>query len=547
MIDSLSVKPQGSAAMWRSFLILISVPLLGELSVARSGPAPRRHVVVVVWDGMRPDFVTEQNCPTLYQLAKRGVFFAHHHSTYPSATEVNGTAISTGSYPAHSGLVGNAEYRPELDWEKGTHTESLDAVRKGDELTHDHYLQRQTIAEIVRHAGRRTMVAGAKAIALLPDRFPRSQWEQGANVYYGNSLPEKLIESLTNRFGPFPADGLSNMTRTTWTTRVMVESLWSEGVPDFTFLWMNEPDASQHRAGPGSDQALKAIRNSDDNLERVLKALEAKGVLDQTDIMVVSDHGCSTVAARADLAGDLVKAGVKATRALKSKPKKGEVLVVSNSGSSFIYVVGYPAPGTRSAKSGDSESDTGNRATTIKRIVTFLQSWESTGVILTRDGLPGTFPLSKLHLDSQNAPDIVVSLRWTAATSKNGTPGTVQIDGNSFAPGQGAHVSLSPYDMHATLIAAGPDFRSGIVNTLASGNVDIAPTVLWLMGIKPPSGLDGRVLSEALTVKGPGIKSFNPFRAQTGNQTEGGRWHQYLNLTEVNGVTYCDEGNGSAE
>src|SRR5436190_1351958 len=72
--------------------------------------ANNRHVVVVVWDGMRPDFVTEQNCPTLYQLARRGVTFAHHHSVYPSATEVNGTAISTGAYPDHDRIIANHEY-----------------------------------------------------------------------------------------------------------------------------------------------------------------------------------------------------------------------------------------------------------------------------------------------------------------------------------------------------------------------------------------------------------------------------------------------------
>src|SRR5713226_1103533 len=73
-----------------------------------------RHVVLIVWDGMRPEFVTEHNCPTLFQLARQGVRFAHHHSVYPSATEVNGTALSTGVYPAHSGLMGNNEYRPNI-------------------------------------------------------------------------------------------------------------------------------------------------------------------------------------------------------------------------------------------------------------------------------------------------------------------------------------------------------------------------------------------------------------------------------------------------
>ena len=40
-------------------------------SAAAVVPAkPERHVVVVVWDGMRPDFVTEQTTPTLWKLAR---------------------------------------------------------------------------------------------------------------------------------------------------------------------------------------------------------------------------------------------------------------------------------------------------------------------------------------------------------------------------------------------------------------------------------------------------------------------------------------------
>ena len=71
-----------------------------------------RHVVVIVWDGMRPDFVTESNTPTLWQLAREGVTFQNHHPVYLSSTEVNGTALATGAYPSHDGIVANKEYRP---------------------------------------------------------------------------------------------------------------------------------------------------------------------------------------------------------------------------------------------------------------------------------------------------------------------------------------------------------------------------------------------------------------------------------------------------
>jgi arylsulfatase A-like enzyme len=104
-------------------------------------------------------------------------------------------------------------------------------------------------------------------------------------------------------------------------------------------------------------------------------------------------------------------------------------------------------------------------------------------------------------------------------------------------------VSLSAFDMHATLVAAGPHFRSG-VDTLASGNVDVAPTVLWILGIQPPRSMDGRILSEALSIKAPKIRSFEPGHIEASAKQSNATWTQYLNYTEVNGARYLDEGNG---
>src|SRR5438034_4431142 len=83
------------------------------------------HGVVVVWDGMRPDFITPQYTPTLYELALRGTFFKNNHSGYITSTEVNGTALATGMYPDHSGVMANVEYRPDLNWLSSYGTESL--------------------------------------------------------------------------------------------------------------------------------------------------------------------------------------------------------------------------------------------------------------------------------------------------------------------------------------------------------------------------------------------------------------------------------------
>ncbi len=87
----------------------------GPHSACRGNARSDRHVVVVVWDGMRPDFVSEETTPTLWKLAREGVTFRNHHPVYPSATQVNGTALVTGVYPGKNGVIANYEYRPEID------------------------------------------------------------------------------------------------------------------------------------------------------------------------------------------------------------------------------------------------------------------------------------------------------------------------------------------------------------------------------------------------------------------------------------------------
>jgi hypothetical protein len=98
--------------------------------------------------------------------------------------------------------------------------------------------------------------------------------------------------------------------------------------------------------------------------------------------------------------------------------------------------------------------------------------------------------------------------------------------------------------MHNTLVAAGPDFRTAVVDRLPSGNTDIAPTVLWILGVKQPKSMDGRVLGEAMLNTEINLKSYEPTHLEATRMTEKSVWRQYLNINEVNGVVYFDEGNG---
>ena len=485
------------------------------------------HVVVIVWDGMRPDFMTQELTPTLYKMAHEGATFKNHHPVYISTTEVNGTAIATGTYPGVSGVVANREFRPLIDPLKSLATEAITTVRKGDKVSDGHYLNAMTMAETLQSHGLHTAVAGTKQVALLQDRSAREESATNVVLFEGVTLPKSIANTLTNLQGKFPPVGLTKTNRDWWTANALINTLWTNDVPALSVLWLAEPDFSQHATAPGSEQSLSVIRNNDAILAHVLETLEKKNLRDKTDVIVVSDHGFSTVGKSPDLVPLLNYNGFSAfTNYPTAGAKDGDILVIGGA-TSLFYVHGHDQA-------------------RITKLAHFLQSQSFSGVVITREPVEGCFTLADVKGNSATAPDIMVSMRWTADKSPNGTPGILG-ESKFHKKLNGSHGSLSYFDMHNICFAAGPDFLPGIVSLLPSGNVDVAPTVLWILGVEPKNPLSGRVLSEALTGTGPKIQSFQPHHLETTYRGDKFVWKQYLNFTEVNGTVYFDEGNGSQQ
>jgi len=211
----------------------------GVISASAGATEKPRHVVVMVWDGMRPDFMSEKHTPTLYQLARQGVEFEDHHPSYLSLTEGNGTVMSTGVYPERAGVLADTEYRPEINALGPVHTELLEVVRKGDAVTRGHYVGVPTMVELLRKAGRKTVVAGSKGVVLLADRGECPGSGPGVELFAGQTLQTNLINTITNLQGGFPDVEEEQHSRDDWTTGALINPLWSNGVPDFTLLWLN--------------------------------------------------------------------------------------------------------------------------------------------------------------------------------------------------------------------------------------------------------------------------------------------------------------------
>jgi predicted AlkP superfamily pyrophosphatase or phosphodiesterase len=500
----------------------ISISIIAAILCASAFAGEQRHVVVVVWDGMRPDFVSEQNTPTLWKLAQSGVIFRNHHAIYPSATIVNGTAINTGVYPNRSGILVNHDYLPEIDSKKSVDVENVAVVRKGDELSGGKYITVPTIAELVQQHGGKTAIATAKTVGLLLDRHggPRT----GPNIFAGESLSSKVTTSTVRKLGPFPPATQPDE-RDKWTTKTLTDILWEGGVPEFSLLWLSEPDDTQHKTAPGAPASISAIKSSDDNLASILTALDRFHARSTTDILVVSDHGFSTISRAIDVPKILRDAGFDAVTEFTSEPKAGQIMIVGNGGAVLFYVIGHDAA-------------------VVHRLVEFLQQTDFAGVIFTREPMEGTFTLDKAKIDNEHAPDVEMAFRWNENKNQFGVAGMMDGDWQRAA-GKGTHATLSRFDMHNTLIAAGPDFQTGLTSDLPSGNVDLAPTILQLLGITPSSAMDGRILWETFisTDKKPGWKSERE-SINASKKVPNGTWQQQLKISRVGSTIYLDEGNG---
>lgn len=516
-----------SFAIARIVLLALGVATIAPASFA-AGKA--EHIVVVVWDGMRPDFITPQYCPNLYTLATNGVFFKNNHCAYVSSTEVNGTALATGVHPGRSRVIANTEYRPEISVTGTFATEALDAIRRGDLLTDGHYLGEQTLAEILQNNGIATVIAGTKPVVLLHDRSSHKHSaaeKESVTLFEGKAIPRAAGEPLPkiNDDKNWPSNAIPNLAQDAWTTKSLLKGLWKKSVPKYSLLWLSDPDKSQHDVGVGAPNALAGIESSDKNLGEVIKALKERNLYDKTDIFVVSDHGFSTISKGPDVVDILKKAKFSAFKK-NENPEKGDVMVAGLGGSVMFYVV---------------EQD----EAVMRRLVDFLQQSDFAGVVFSRLAIDGTFPLEAVKYGGTNGgPDVMISMRWTADRNEHGVPGMfLSMDGTK---GKGSHASLSRFDMHNTLIATGPDFKRGFLSETPSGNIDLTPTVLHLLGVKPPKPLDGRVLREAFA----GAAGAAPIaRTETIKATRDLgflRWSQYLKFTEVDGAVYFDEGNGEA-
>ncbi len=428
------------------------------------------RVLIAAFDGLQPAQVSPGLTPVIHQLVRDGVVFSRHHAVFPTVTRANAASMVTGRHPGGHGLAANAVVVPELS--PGRVIDALEpTLARLSDASGGRVLLTPTLGEMLAVHGQTyaAVVGGTSGNAYV--HHPRAATAGGAVLHSDFTLPALHHEAVCRRFGPWPEKLVPSVGRIQRVADVFLHYVLPLIDPDVATVWFPEPDTSQHAAGVGASVAHGALREADAQLGVILATLRQRGIA--PDVLVVSDHGYSTIVSAVDVEAEVRRAG------FPPGGQPGGVAVAPNGGAALFYV--------RDQERG-----------VVDRLATWLAEQPWAGALVggydDAAGL-GLLPGDAAGIAGPRAPDITLSLGWDLDPGANGFAGRSYATGG--APGQGTHGSGSPHELRSVLVAAGPCFRRGVASDLPSGNVDLAPTILALLGLPGDGSFAGRALREA--------------------------------------------------
>lgn len=422
-------------------------------------------VLLVIFDGLRYDYIIPEYMPNTFQLKAKGSFIPKHRSIFPTYTRVNSSGIASGAYPATNGVMGNSVYFPLIDSIKGLDTGRASDLMLIEKETNGHLFTSPTLAEVLRDNNKNLMIfsTGSTGQSFLLNHLAASF---GAIVNPQIVLPATLQSELEEVVGTIPPSGKGEYKRHSWITDAYMHYGLSSDAPDVSIVWYTDPDATAHAYGVGAPETIESIKYVDKELGRIINSIKDRGL--SVDILISTDHGFISHVGENSISSFLVKQG------LKQSNVSTDVVVVGGS----IYV-----------KDKDKVEIITNKL--------MKESW--VGTIFTKsygeknvEGIiKGTFSLEMAKYDhNDRSPDILIDMAWNEDKNEFGYPG------KSYSRGVAGHGGSSPYEMNTFMIGYGPSFKTMYQSNMASGNVDLAPTILNLIGLDPPNEMDGRILFE---------------------------------------------------
>src|SRR6195256_579265 len=300
----------------RRAILLLSAGLIALSAGAASAQnSPPRNLILFVPDGLRGKIVNPQTAPAMAEVRDKGVNFKNSHALFPTFTMANGSAMASGLYLGDTGTFSNTIYTGYSSVPAG---ETVVPFIENDAVladVDDHfggdYLNEETILKMARARGFSTAAIGKLGPTLLFDHTDRGKntivIDDSTGGKNGVPLSDEMKEALTKAGLPLATpsrgeNGKSGDAKTPGTTsanvaqqaymadvasRVVLPMFNARNKPLVLVFWSRDPDGSQHNTGdslntitPGINgpTSMAGIKNADDNLAQLRKALDELGL-----------------------------------------------------------------------------------------------------------------------------------------------------------------------------------------------------------------------------------------------------------------------------
>lgn len=423
---------------------------------------PEQMVLVVVVDGLRVQDTGKM--PYLTSLSETGAQYVNARTISPSLTRPAAASLTTGHHPVDVGIAGNHI------WDSGAfiNTGDPDQLETLRGSRHGRILNPPTLAEHLQGAG---MTAGAIgtgsngcSLLLNPEAASGRGVVIGTRPHESSSV---FVAPPALRDGVAAHSRESNESRLQWAVRLVRDFVVPQCAPELLFVWIGELDYVQHDHGVDTEAGDQALAVIDTAIEELVTNL--RGRLQQVDVVVTADHGFS------DATGTVFAENIDS-----QLPQKliQHTRLAYNNGALLVY------------------EDDAMVSRDRKELVAWILDQDWSGAVFSDVEVSGSLPLTLLS-SSAVAPGRLlayVSLTWTNSLGERKTFHCSDSD-EMYA---GGHGSTSDADMAVPLILNGPGFRSGVTMDVPVDILDVAPTLLHLLGVTPLTELPGRVLTEAL-------------------------------------------------
>jgi hypothetical protein len=244
--------------------------------------------------------------------------------------------------------------------------------------------------------------------------------------------------------------------------------VWTQRRPDLLLVHFLCADSFQHLYGPRSPEAYWAIEYIDGLIGRLLDAVSARALDDDTTVAVVSDHGFLAVQREVRVNAHLKRLGALAPDG-DGRPA-GDAVFVMNHGAGYVYALREGGAG-------------GALARELAGLEGVARVWQPAEYAAL--GLPT--PDANPH-----AGELLLEAEASYCFADD-------VDGDLVAPsryrGNHGHLASHP-DIGAFFLAAGAGVARGR-GLPAITSRDVAPTLAHLLRLAPVP-TEGRVLDDAL-------------------------------------------------